>query len=60
MAIVETLGFDCKDNTYDLLSLLCILETLHRKIRSNLFEPSLPNTRNKLYEVLKTIKEKGG
>ncbi|XTZ19516.1 MAG: hypothetical protein ACQZ3M_06840 [cyanobacterium endosymbiont of Rhopalodia fuxianensis] len=58
--IVETLGSDCKGNTYDLLSLLRILETLHRQIRSDLFEPSLPNTRENLYEVLKDIEETGG
>ncbi|XHU95432.1 MAG: hypothetical protein JJP05_06790 [cyanobacterium endosymbiont of Rhopalodia gibba] len=58
--IVKTLGSDCKGNTYDLLSLLRILETLHRQIRSDLFEPSLPNTRENLYEVLKDIEETGG
>ena len=60
VAIVETLASDCKGNTYDLLSLLRILETLHRQIRSDLFEPSLPDTRKDLYEVLKDIEETGG
>ncbi|WP_119260915.1 hypothetical protein [cyanobacterium endosymbiont of Rhopalodia gibberula] len=58
--IVETLASDCKGNTYDLLSLLRILETLHRQIRSDMFEPSLPDTRKNLYEVLRDIEETGG
>lgn len=60
VTIVETLAFDCDGNTYDLLSLLRILETLHRQIRSDLFEPSLPNTRKNLYEILRDIEETGG
>lgn len=60
VTIVETLASDCNGDTYDLLSLLRILEALHRQIRSDLFEPSLPNTRNNLYEVLRDIEETGG
>ncbi|WP_267384573.1 hypothetical protein [Cyanobacterium sp. uoEpiScrs1] len=60
VAIVETIASDCNGNTHDLLSLLRILETLHRKIRSDLFEPSLPDTRKNFYEVLKDIEETGG
>lgn len=43
-----------------LLSLLRTLELLHRQIREELFEPSLPNTRNTLYFLLKDIEENGG
>ena len=60
VTLVETLASDCQGNTYDLLSLLRILETLHRQIRSDLFEPSLPDTRKNLYEVLRDIEETGG
>ncbi|MDJ0574692.1 MAG: hypothetical protein QNJ65_05940 [Xenococcaceae cyanobacterium MO_234.B1] len=43
-----------------LLSLLRSLEEIHRKIRTEMFEPSLPKTRNKLYQLVKDIEEKGG
>ncbi|MDJ0530900.1 MAG: hypothetical protein QNJ70_00170 [Xenococcaceae cyanobacterium MO_207.B15] len=43
-----------------LLSLLRSLEEIHRKIRTEMFEPSLPTTRNKLYQLVKDIEEKGG
>lgn len=43
-----------------LLSLLRYLEQLHRKIRTDLFESSLPKTRNDLYQLVKDIDEKGG
>jgi hypothetical protein len=43
-----------------LLSLLRYLEQLHRKIRTDLFESSLPQTRNDLYQLVKDIDEKGG
>lgn len=43
-----------------LLSLLRNLESIHRQIRSNLFEPSLPETRNNLYNLVKDIEEQGG
>ncbi len=60
VAIVQTLASDCDGNTYDLLTVLRTLETLHQQIRSDLFEPSLPNTRKDLYEVLRDIEETGG
>ncbi|HHP7232643.1 MAG TPA: hypothetical protein ACFCUY_17530 [Xenococcaceae cyanobacterium] len=43
-----------------LLSLLRSLEEIHRKIRTEMFEPSLPATRNKLYQLVRDIEEKGG
>ena len=43
-----------------LLSLLRSLEQLHRDIRSNLFEVSLPSRRNDLYNLVKDIEEAGG
>ncbi len=43
-----------------LLSVLRSLELIHRQIRTELFEPSLPETRNDLYQLVKDIEEKGG
>jgi hypothetical protein len=36
------------------------LESLHRQIRTEQFEPSLPNTRKDLYTFLKDVEESGG
>jgi hypothetical protein len=44
-------------NNIALLSLLRVLEALHRKVREELFEPSLPETRNDLYHLLREIEE---
>ncbi|HAC62647.1 MAG TPA: hypothetical protein DCF68_03695 [Cyanothece sp. UBA12306] len=60
VTMVQSVAFDCKGDLQNLLSLLRTLESLHRQIRSDLFEPSLPNTRNNLYEILKDIEENGG
>ena len=49
-----------KHDTLFLLSILRNLELLHRKIRTEMFEPSLPETRNNLYQLVKDIDEKGG
>nr|WP_049858510.1 hypothetical protein [Gloeothece citriformis] len=43
-----------------LLQLLRTLEHLHREIREQFFEPSLPNTRKDLYHLLRDIEETGG
>ncbi|WP_124972911.1 hypothetical protein [Aphanothece sacrum] len=57
---VNSLAHQCEGDSQKLLALLRILETLHREIRSDMFEPSLPNTRNSLYEILREIEETGG
>jgi hypothetical protein len=47
----------------DRLALLYILrglEQLHREIRDNLFQSSLPSNRQDLYALLKDIEEQGG
>lgn len=49
-----------RQDTLFLLSLLRNLETIHRQIRTQMFEPSLPTTRNDLYQLVKDIEEKGG
>ena len=43
-----------------LLALLRSLEQAHRQIRENLFQPSLPDNRQKLYALIRNIEESGG
>lgn len=50
----------CEGDNHCLLILLRSLEGLHREIREGLFEPSLPNTRNALSNLLREIEESGG
>ncbi|MDJ0659064.1 MAG: hypothetical protein QNJ42_06180 [Crocosphaera sp.] len=57
---VKTASQQCEDDPHQLLELLRTLEKLHQDIRVNLFEPSLPNTRNDLYHLLLDIEETGG
>lgn len=57
---VWALAKHCEGKSELLLSLLRALEGLHREIREELFQPSLPDTRNSLYELLKRIEESGG
>lgn len=59
-AKVYNIAGQCDGDAQALLDLLRTLEALHKEIRANLFEPSLPNTRNDLYELLKDIDETGG
>jgi hypothetical protein len=51
---------ELKEDPWLLLSLLRDLEATHRQIREELFEPSLPDTRQNLYKFLKEIDEMGG
>ncbi|WP_107669714.1 hypothetical protein [Cyanothece sp. BG0011] len=57
---VNRVSQQCKDDPHQILELLRTLEQLHQDIRVNLFEPSLPNTRNDLYHLLLDIEETGG
>ena len=43
-----------------LLALLRDLEQIHRRIRVDYFESSLPQTRHDLYQFVRDIEEKGG
>lgn len=58
--LVWSLAKQCQDDPNLLLELLRTLELLHRQIREELFQPSLPNTRNALYTLLRDIEEQGG
>ena len=49
-----------QENLLFLLSLLRNLEQTHRQIRTEMFETSLPKTRNDLYNLVKDIEEQGG
>ena len=40
--------------------LLRTLEDLHRRIQEQIFQPSLPDTRKNLYDLLREIEETGG
>ena len=57
---VNIASTQCGADPQRLVELLRTLEALHRDIRVNLLEPSLPNSRNDLYELLRDIDETGG
>ena len=49
-----------KGNPTELLALLRSLESLHQELREGLFQESLPNNRQQLYNLLKEIEATGG
>lgn len=49
-----------KGNSVALLTLLRVLEQLHREIREDFFQTSLPDNRHGLYSLLRDIEEAGG
>lgn len=57
---VLDLAYKSKEDLILLMAFLRKLELVHREIREELFEPSLPNTRHDLYWLLKDIDESGG
>ncbi|MFM7440679.1 MAG: hypothetical protein ACKO2V_19120 [Snowella sp.] len=59
-AQVRAVTQQCQGDSQCLLSLLRLLEGLHREIRTEQFEPCLPDTRNALYQLLRQIEETGG
>lgn len=50
----------CQGDTLALLGLLRTLEEVHVQVRDELFQPSLPNNRQKLYALLRDIEMEGG
>lgn len=59
-ADIQTLAHSYQGNTRALLAVLRTLEQTHREIRENLFQSSLPDSRQDLYAVLRDIEESGG
>jgi len=57
---IGTLAEQCQGNSLALLSLLRMLEQVHRQIREGVFQESLPDNRQALYALLKDIEEEGG
>ncbi|WP_036480958.1 hypothetical protein [Myxosarcina sp. GI1] len=57
---IWALAEEHRQDTLFLLFLLRNLEAIHRQIRTEIFEPSLPETRNALYQLVKDIEEQGG
>ncbi|RMF20473.1 MAG: hypothetical protein D6756_14185 [Cyanobacteria bacterium J083] len=59
-AEILNLAKQYQTDSYSLLEILRSLEAIHRKIRTEMFEPSLPNTRNQLHDFLRDLEETGG
>ena len=57
---VQALAERYPGDTLVLLALLRTLESLHREIRDGVFQASLPDNRQALYNLLKTIEAEGG
>lgn len=51
---------ESQENLFAILLILRELETLHRNIRQEMFEPVLPDTRHRLYLLLRHLEEVGG
>lgn len=49
-----------RGDSHGLLALLRLLEELHRQIRDDLFQDSLPDNRQALYKLLRDIETQGG
>jgi len=58
--VVQSLAHRYQGDATSLLALLRLLEALHRNIRDELFQVSLPNNRQNLYSLLKDIEAEGG
>lgn len=59
-ADIRALATSHQENPLALLALLRAVEQIHREIRENLFQASLPDNRQELYALLKNIEEEGG
>ena len=60
VANIQNIAEQNSDDEVLLLSILRSLEEVHRHIRTNLFEQSLPTTRHDLYNLVRDIEEQGG
>lgn len=59
-AEIRSLAQSHQGDSLALLALLRALEQTHREIRENLFQAALPDSRQRLYALLKDIEEEGG
>jgi hypothetical protein len=59
-AEIRALAHSHQGDSLALLALLRALEQTHREIRENLFQAALPDSRHRLYALLKDIEEEGG
>lgn len=59
-AEICSLANNYKGDSVALLTLLRALEQLHREIREDFFQASLPDSRHGLYSLLRDIEEAGG
>jgi hypothetical protein len=57
---VDALVAKYQGDTLLLLALLRTLESLHRQIRDGVFQEALPDNRQHLYKLLRTIETEGG
>jgi hypothetical protein len=57
---VEAAIASCGQDTAALLSLLRVIEQLHRSTFNDHFVPSLPNSRQELYALLREMEAEGG
>jgi hypothetical protein len=57
---IRTLAKHRQGDTLAILELLRLLETLHREVQDNVFQPSLPDNRQALYALLRDIEADGG
>lgn len=58
--VVRALAQNCQGDSLALVALLRLLEELHREIRDGIFQASLPDNRQALYNLLKDIETEGG
>ncbi len=59
-AQISTIVDGIQTDSLGLLALLRLLEQMHREISEEYFQPSLPNTRQALYTLLRDIEAEGG
>jgi Tfp pilus assembly protein PilO len=51
---------DQQSDAASLLHILRVIEEIHKRIRDDLFQPALPNSRHELFNLLRDIETNGG
>jgi hypothetical protein len=51
---------DQQSDPANLLQILRVLESIHKRIRDDLFQPALPTSRHELFNLLRDIETNGG